>query len=159
MKRFAMDDELFQYKQGGIIKKGCGTAARPRTGGGTPPAGCFASGENRETATERIYSLPCRFLFSLRPWTDGVPWFIVPKGNSQPIVAPMVFIPQVSRGKKPVRPCDYFAEKVSRGRVLWCGVQGLHKPLPRFTLHKDGYWGETEPPAPVVRAVPPALPW
>ena len=109
-------------------------AVSPRAGGGTPPAGCSASGENKETATERIYSLPCRFLFSLRPWTDGVPWFIVPKGNSQPIVAPMVFVSQVSRGKKPVRPCDYFAEKVSRGHVLWCGVQGTSSPLLRFLL-------------------------
>ena len=47
------------------------------------------------------------------------------------------FVSFASRGKASVLPCSNIAGKVSRGRVLWCGVQGLHKPLPRFSLRKD----------------------
>ena len=79
MKRFATNKNYCKANTTPQLAIGCNTTqetqsqhSHPRAGGVPPPTGCCASGENNKTATERIHSLPCRFLFSLRPWMGCV---------------------------------------------------------------------------------------
>ena len=85
----------------------------PRAGRcGTPPAGCFASGENmKKDRRESELSRPTFFNV-----------FIAPVGS--------LSVLQATCGKKFGRIVFYVAERV-QGRWPCCGGQGLHKPLPK----------------------------
>ncbi len=97
------------------LRAGCGTAA-PRAGRcGTPPAGCFASGENmKKDRRESKLSRPTFFYV-----------FMAPVGS--------LSVLQATCGKKFGRIVFYVAERV-QGRWPCCGVQGLHKPPLRHFL-------------------------
>ena len=93
------------------LQIGCGTATLTRAGGGTPPTGCKASGENEKISGGKIH-FPIRYFYR----------FHCARGY--------IFLRPSSFMRKQVCSSGLCIAKWVQGQWPWRGVQGLRKPLP-----------------------------